>query len=123
LEKLVRGRASLENLAYNKIGRTVTQAMVSGYQHAAYKGHHSYTSCVVEWQAHCALGVHPHPADPQNSKGKVPATHAKAPRRSSSMPAPRRSSGVMAALRGSASRTPCYYAIWGGEVVYSTKWV
>ncbi|KAJ7357905.1 hypothetical protein DFH08DRAFT_953112 [Mycena albidolilacea] len=100
----------------------VAQAMVSGYQHAGYKGHHSYTSCVVEWQAHCTLGVHPHPADPQTSKEKVLATHGKARRRSSSTPAPRRSSGVKAAPRGSASRTPRYYAIWGGEVVHSTKY-
>ncbi|KAJ7363882.1 hypothetical protein DFH08DRAFT_949516 [Mycena albidolilacea] len=109
-------------MAYNKICRTVAQAMVLGYQHAGYKGHHSYTSCVVEWQAHCALGVHPHPVDPQTSKEKVLATHGKVRRRSSLTPAPHRSSGVKAVPRGSALRTPRYYAIWGGEVVYSTKY-
>ncbi|KAJ6538046.1 hypothetical protein B0H19DRAFT_1181600 [Mycena capillaripes] len=48
---------------------TVAQSMVTGYPDAAHKGHHLYVSCTTEWQAHCQLGVHPHPVDPQ-WKGK-----------------------------------------------------
>ncbi|KAJ7810077.1 hypothetical protein B0H14DRAFT_2607588 [Mycena olivaceomarginata] len=58
---------------------TVAKAMVSGYPAAAHKDHDTYASCVVEWQAHCQLGVHPHPVAPsqpvtsQTGKGKGPS--------------------------------------------------
>ncbi|KAJ6451147.1 hypothetical protein C8R45DRAFT_1113691 [Mycena sanguinolenta] len=44
---------------------TVVKAMVSGYQHSAYRGHRTVEGCIEEWQEHCRLGVHPHPVDPQ----------------------------------------------------------
>ncbi|KAJ7234291.1 hypothetical protein C8J57DRAFT_1531831 [Mycena rebaudengoi] len=43
---------------------TVAKAMITGFSGASHRGHRSYEACVVEWQQHCALGVHPHPADP-----------------------------------------------------------
>ncbi|KAJ7754742.1 hypothetical protein B0H14DRAFT_2635368 [Mycena olivaceomarginata] len=44
--------------------RTLVKAMVSGYPSGAQRGHHTMQGCIAEWQQHCPLGVHPHPADP-----------------------------------------------------------
>jgi hypothetical protein len=99
--------------------------MVSGYPAAAHKGHDTYASCVVKWQAHCQLGVHPHPVAPsqpvtsQTGKGKGAS---RAPRRSSSTPASHRASQSQVGVRGQPPPRR-YYAIWGSGVVYSTKWV
>ncbi|KAJ7687209.1 hypothetical protein B0H14DRAFT_899978 [Mycena olivaceomarginata] len=38
--------------------------MVSGHPSGAQCGHRSMQGCIDEWQEHCALGVHPHPAAP-----------------------------------------------------------
>ncbi|KAJ7780816.1 hypothetical protein DFH07DRAFT_765302 [Mycena maculata] len=38
--------------------------MTTGYPSAAWCGHQSVEGCIQEWQQHCALGVHPHPAAP-----------------------------------------------------------
>ncbi|KAJ6490866.1 hypothetical protein C8R45DRAFT_928699 [Mycena sanguinolenta] len=46
---------------------TVVKAMVAGWPHSAYCGHHSVEGCIQEWQLHCLLGVHPHPVDPQHA--------------------------------------------------------
>ncbi|KAJ7707078.1 hypothetical protein B0H16DRAFT_1746637 [Mycena metata] len=43
---------------------TAAEAMVTEYPSAGYRGHHTVEGCVQEWQAHCQLGVHPHPAAP-----------------------------------------------------------
>ncbi|KAJ7873227.1 hypothetical protein B0H13DRAFT_2348906 [Mycena leptocephala] len=124
---------------------TVAKAMISGYPDNAHKGHHSYAACVVEWQAHCPLGVHPHPGDPQwngDKKGKqstsrgettsttltgtapttTDAPARRAPRRSSSLPDRRRTSGTLVAAGGTSSlATSRYFAIFGMGVVYSTN--
>ncbi|KAJ6528205.1 hypothetical protein B0H19DRAFT_1274999 [Mycena capillaripes] len=49
---------------------TVVKAMVSGHPSGAQHGHQTQEGCVVEWQEHCALGVHPHLADPQRASGQ-----------------------------------------------------
>ncbi|KAJ6453497.1 hypothetical protein C8R45DRAFT_1112375 [Mycena sanguinolenta] len=43
---------------------TVVKAMTSGFPSAAQHGHETMEACVAEWQQHCALGVHQHPAAP-----------------------------------------------------------
>ncbi|KAJ7363888.1 hypothetical protein DFH08DRAFT_949526 [Mycena albidolilacea] len=103
---------------------TVAKSMVSGYLDSTHKGHHSYGSCVKEWQAHCQLGVHPHPVDPNFAKRKGPQAggSSRPPRRSSSTPASRRTSGVLSAMGGSRPGGIRYFAIWGAGVVYSTKY-
>ncbi|KAJ7358558.1 hypothetical protein DFH08DRAFT_802376 [Mycena albidolilacea] len=69
--------------------RTVAKLMVSGYPGSAHKGHHSYGSCVKEWQAHCQLGVHLHPVDPNiaQRKGLQAGGSSRPPHCSSSTPA------------------------------------
>jgi hypothetical protein len=44
------------------VDRTVVKSMVSGHPSGAQRGHHTMAGCIAEWQEHCALGVHPHPA-------------------------------------------------------------
>ncbi|KAJ7711347.1 hypothetical protein B0H14DRAFT_2645828 [Mycena olivaceomarginata] len=102
---------------------TVAKSMVSGYPDSAHKGHHSYGSCVKEWQAHCQLGVHPHPMDPNFAKRKGPQAggSSRPPHHSSSTPASRRTSGALSAMGGSRPGGVQYFAIWGAGVVYSTK--
>ncbi|KAJ7786798.1 hypothetical protein B0H14DRAFT_3506383 [Mycena olivaceomarginata] len=73
----------------------------------------------MEWQAHCQLGVHPHPVDPNVAKRKGPS---RPPRRSLSTPASRRTSGALSAVGGSRPGGIRYFAIWGAGVVYSTKY-
>jgi hypothetical protein len=41
--------------------------MVSGHPSGAQCGDHTMEGCVAEWQEHCCLGVHPHPADPKHA--------------------------------------------------------
>ncbi|KAJ7324001.1 hypothetical protein DFH08DRAFT_969006 [Mycena albidolilacea] len=123
---------------------TVAKAMVAGYPNGTHKGHHSYESCTNEWQLHCQLGVHPHPADPSSEKAALSKaagpsksscaaaerTSASAPlprgrpRRSTSTPgATRRASGALAAATARAAAVKGrYFAIWGGGVVYSSKY-
>jgi hypothetical protein len=53
--------------------------MVGGHPSGAQRGHHTMEGCVAEWQEHCLLGVHPHPADPERgdtvrSPSPAPAT-------------------------------------------------
>ncbi|KAJ7432956.1 hypothetical protein B0H11DRAFT_2259903 [Mycena galericulata] len=43
---------------------TAVESMVTGFPGGSQRGHQSQEGCVREWQVHCALGVHPHPADP-----------------------------------------------------------
>ncbi|KAJ7602791.1 hypothetical protein DFH06DRAFT_1351025 [Mycena polygramma] len=45
---------------------TVAKAMVI-HPGGTQRGHHRMAGCVAEWQKHCALGVHPHPPDPQGA--------------------------------------------------------
>jgi hypothetical protein len=42
----------------------VVKAMVSHYPSGTQRDHRTMQGCIVEWQQHCLLGVHPHPADP-----------------------------------------------------------
>ncbi|KAJ7040784.1 hypothetical protein C8F04DRAFT_1253700 [Mycena alexandri] len=44
---------------------TAVKAVVDGYPSGSQRGHQTLQGCVREWQIHCALGVHPHLADPQ----------------------------------------------------------
>ncbi|KAJ6574046.1 hypothetical protein B0H19DRAFT_1253803 [Mycena capillaripes] len=53
---------------------TTAKAMVSGYSSGAQRGHRTMTGCIKEWQQHCVLGVHPHPADPRGASQEVRAT-------------------------------------------------
>ncbi|KAJ7118521.1 hypothetical protein C8R43DRAFT_1137268 [Mycena crocata] len=120
---------------------TVAKLMVNGFPDAEHKGHHSYESCIAEWQQHCPLGVHPHPVDPSNargtkgrgsapaakpgtaplsSSGKKPATQAR-PRRSLSTP-PSNAPLVDSRGEGRMRDEPRYFAIWGAEIVYSTRY-
>jgi hypothetical protein len=102
--------------------RTAAKAMVSGYPDGAHKGHHTYAGCIGEWQVHCQLGVHPHPADPGPSKGKSRADPTnRGHRRSSSTPASQRTSGALSVAQGSRRGTARYFAIWGAQIVYSSK--
>ncbi|KAJ7686441.1 hypothetical protein B0H14DRAFT_3534560 [Mycena olivaceomarginata] len=55
---------------------TVVKAMVSGHRSGAQCGHRTMAGCVAEWQEHCLLSVHPHPADPvrtDNPRSPSPA--------------------------------------------------
>ncbi|KAJ7771184.1 hypothetical protein B0H14DRAFT_3509128 [Mycena olivaceomarginata] len=102
---------------------TAVKAMVSGYPDGAHKGHHTYAGCIGEWQVHCQLGVHPHPADPGPSKGKSRADPANRGHRcSSSTPASQRTSGALSVAQGSRRGTARYFAIWGAQIVYSSKY-
>ncbi|KAJ7812083.1 hypothetical protein B0H14DRAFT_2606037 [Mycena olivaceomarginata] len=56
--------------------RTVVKAMVSGYPSGAQHGHHTMEGCIAEWQEHCALGVHPHPAVPQQARPALSSASA-----------------------------------------------
>jgi hypothetical protein len=123
VEKLVSEKQAGEKLAAETYDRTVAQSMVTGYPNATNKGHHTYESCVGEWQAHCQLGVHPHPVEPPHTeKGKQRASEgtSRQPRRSSSTPASHRTSGAVSVGR-SRPASVRHYAIWGAGVVYSTK--
>ncbi|KAJ7707884.1 hypothetical protein B0H16DRAFT_1481518 [Mycena metata] len=44
---------------------TAANTTVGGYPSGCQRGHQTMEGCVREWQVHCALGVHPHPAEPQ----------------------------------------------------------
>ncbi|KAJ7870631.1 hypothetical protein B0H14DRAFT_3573811 [Mycena olivaceomarginata] len=44
---------------------TVVKAMVDRYPSGAQRGHQTMEGCIAEWQQHCLLGVHPHPANPK----------------------------------------------------------
>ncbi|KAJ7897380.1 hypothetical protein B0H13DRAFT_1884676 [Mycena leptocephala] len=114
---------------------TVAQTMITGYSHNGHKGHHSYAACVQEWQRHCPLGVHPHPVDPNwksglGEKDVAPAAKGKDRKPSDSTRTPRRSLSTPPAARAGPSRAmivgagpvPRYFAIWGGGVVYSTRY-
>ncbi|KAJ7315786.1 hypothetical protein DFH08DRAFT_971799 [Mycena albidolilacea] len=46
---------------------TVVKLMVSGHPSGAQRGHHTMAGCIAEWQQHCAVGVHPHPAAPEEA--------------------------------------------------------
>ncbi|KAJ7932996.1 hypothetical protein B0H13DRAFT_1856651 [Mycena leptocephala] len=121
---------------------TVAQTMVTGYPSNGHKGHHSYAGCVREWQQFCPLGVHPHPGDPARSsasagmtnddttlheKGKerqarqASASAARHARRSLSSPAST-VPGPSRAIAAPGGSSPKYFAIWGGGVVYSSRY-
>ncbi|KAJ7164599.1 hypothetical protein C8R43DRAFT_946414 [Mycena crocata] len=124
---------------------SVAQLMTTGFPDAGYKGHDSYETCIAEWQEQCRMGMHPHPVDPDvvNAQGKrcevvgetsslvvaaKPSTatsrrsggRGTAPRRSLSMPP-----SNVSAVVGRDAPEECalrYFAIWGGEIVYSTSY-
>ncbi|KAJ7916656.1 hypothetical protein B0H13DRAFT_2323133 [Mycena leptocephala] len=62
---------------------TAAQSMVTGYPNSGYRGHHTVQGCVEEWQVHCLLGVHPHPADPQLAPTVPPTQEPSAARKES----------------------------------------
>ncbi|KAJ7024806.1 hypothetical protein C8F04DRAFT_1192100 [Mycena alexandri] len=122
--------------------------MIAGFANAAHRGHHRLSGCVAEWQAHCQLGVHPHPVEPSkatatsssttratpapqsNTGGSSPETNISTSlsvpttphtrRRSSSMLS-RRSSGRQYGAMRTSYRVKRYFAIFGAGVVYSTR--
>ncbi|KAJ7109542.1 hypothetical protein C8R43DRAFT_962546 [Mycena crocata] len=123
---------------------SVAQLMTTGFPDAGYKGHNSYKTCIAEWQEQCRMGVHPHPVDPDviNAQGKrcevVGETSSLVVAAKPSTATSRRSGGRGTAPRCSLStppsnvsavvgrdapkeRAPRYFAIWGGEIVYSTS--
>jgi hypothetical protein len=60
------------------------KAMVGGHPSGAQCGHQTMAGCIAEWQEHCVLGVHPHPADPvladnPRSLSPAPATATATP--------------------------------------------
>ncbi|KAJ7794011.1 hypothetical protein B0H14DRAFT_2622306 [Mycena olivaceomarginata] len=62
----------------------VVKAMVSGHSSGAQRGHWAMAGCVAEWQEHCLLSMHPHPADPACADkpcplSLVPATTSTSP--------------------------------------------
>ncbi|KAF8156175.1 hypothetical protein K438DRAFT_1986934 [Mycena galopus ATCC 62051] len=110
---------------------TVAKAAVSGYPAAAQRTHHSMAGCVAEWQPqqHCALGMHPHPAEPTCAIPALPATPAlplALPHLSvlglgsqeddeeslSSSP-----SGITTSTWEEIPETARFFAIWGGRIV------
>ncbi|KAJ7028754.1 hypothetical protein C8F04DRAFT_1188379 [Mycena alexandri] len=106
---------------------TVAQSMVTGYPDAAHKGHHTLRGCVREWQAHCQLGVHPHPVEPsRSSQSAGPSTPARRPRRSMSTPPSwRTSSHTFVMPSGMPEDAPAprqYFALWRAGLVYSTRY-
>ncbi|KAJ7136985.1 hypothetical protein C8R44DRAFT_728914 [Mycena epipterygia] len=78
---------------------TVVKAMVDGFPAGAQCGHHSVEACVQEWQAHCRLGVHPHPPEP-NADLDGEASPASTPP-SSPPSSPRSSSAASMSAAGS----------------------
>ncbi|KAJ7861844.1 hypothetical protein B0H14DRAFT_3445100 [Mycena olivaceomarginata] len=56
---------------------TVVKAMVTRHPSGAQRGHKTMVGCVAEWQEHCLLGVHPHPAEPKRLP--TPATNTTTP--------------------------------------------
>ncbi|KAJ7117956.1 hypothetical protein C8R43DRAFT_960460 [Mycena crocata] len=123
---------------------SVAQLMVTGFPDAGHKGHDSYESCTAEWQEHCQMGVHPHPADPslerqgkmRESRADVAAGPSTSQSRDSGRSVVRRGSGPRRSLstppahttivpRGDPPPEPRpvrYFAIWAAEVVYSTSY-
>jgi hypothetical protein len=99
--------------------------MVSGFPGGAQRGHKSIAGCIAEWQVHCRLGVHPHPADP---RAAIIADSSPPPPWS---PPHENISPVSDALETISSVTteswaevPAnsrFFAIWRGGVVYSDR--
>ncbi|KAJ7439915.1 hypothetical protein B0H11DRAFT_1934144 [Mycena galericulata] len=129
---------------------TVAKSMVDGYPQGSQSGHRTREGCVREWQEHCMLGVHPHPVDPRcispasptqtprRGTGRridaelqaelqkycmpvlppapTPVTYSEVSASSSISSA---SSVTLAA--GEIPPEARYYAIWGGEVVFTSR--
>ncbi|KAJ7747586.1 hypothetical protein B0H14DRAFT_3514010 [Mycena olivaceomarginata] len=74
---------------------TVVKAMVSGHPSGAQRGHQTIEGCIAEWQQHCLLGVHPHPAEPQRPVEAQRAAAPAAGRRPTSAPATPRRTAIM----------------------------
>jgi hypothetical protein len=85
-------------------GRTVVKAMVSGHSSGTQGGHRTMAGCVAEWQEHCLLSVHPHPADLMRADkphplSLVPATTSTSPISSKAALGPPRARQVDPAIR------------------------
>ncbi|KAJ7832281.1 hypothetical protein B0H13DRAFT_2371030 [Mycena leptocephala] len=112
---------------------TVVKPMVSGYPSGAYRGHKTMNSCVLEWQEHCALGVHPHPVDPGLLVGRaatVPPAQAGLLHAARQRDDDSSVSGVSVASTSSITATTWeedaagpmrYFAIWGGRIVFTDR--
>ncbi|KAJ6476009.1 hypothetical protein C8R47DRAFT_1220476 [Mycena vitilis] len=114
---------------------TVVQTMVSGHPSGSQRGHSTMDGCVAEWQGHCSLGVHPHPAESPRS-GATDREGALDDSALSDLASltlgsdvslasnvcSRPGSGSMTVTRWeAAAESARYYAIWGGRVVYADR--
>ncbi|KAJ7238551.1 hypothetical protein B0H12DRAFT_1075226 [Mycena haematopus] len=115
---------------------TVVKAMVSGYSEGAVRGHDTMEGCVAEWQQHCALGVHPHPAMPANPETPIPdlsilslsdvgqirwSSDDTSITRTSSPTATSSASSVTASSWTEVPAQARYFALWGARVVYTDR--
>ncbi|KAJ7754663.1 hypothetical protein DFH07DRAFT_959685 [Mycena maculata] len=127
---------------------SVAKVMAQGHPKGVWHGHDTTEGCIEEWQRHCALGLHPHPADPL-----LPAPMSASPRKNRSgsvllgkgkrvdaklqadlqqfcmpkldLPQPSSSASLssLSSLSGSstAPAAPTYFAVWNGRKVYSNQ--
>ncbi|KAJ7029324.1 hypothetical protein C8F04DRAFT_1264986 [Mycena alexandri] len=119
---------------------TVVKTMVDGYPSGAQRGHRTVEGCVHEWQLHCALGVHPHMADPQAPARPVEAELQRGGQEhwiaglaalglggesvsSASSVSSETTSTELSSVAGPSTETAGarYYAIWGSRVVYTDR--
>ncbi|KAJ7888646.1 hypothetical protein B0H14DRAFT_3430053 [Mycena olivaceomarginata] len=118
---------------------TVVEAMVSGYPSGAQRGHHTMQGCIAEWQQHCLLGVHPHPADPAHvahplvamrvnlgQDFRMPNIEGLSLREGGSDVAesetsPSSPSSLTATTWEEVSAVARYFALWGGGIVYTDR--
>ncbi|KAJ7939558.1 hypothetical protein B0H13DRAFT_2300239 [Mycena leptocephala] len=125
---------------------TLTRAMVSGHSSAgAQWGHHSMEDCIAEWQQHCILGVHPHPADPEHAATSTPRRmeHSVEPgvleltnfadlsispaatedgaRSASGDTSVSSTSSVKATTWNAVPEVARYFALWGRGIVYTDR--
>ncbi|KAF8174534.1 hypothetical protein K438DRAFT_1771641 [Mycena galopus ATCC 62051] len=111
---------------------TVAKAMLQNYPGGAVRAHENMESCIAEWQEHCALGVHPHPADPATlAQMQIPDVSALS---LAEELRPAASSSTVMSTVSSVSTTPAaslkkwtdvpdtrYFALWGERIVYSDR--
>ncbi|KAJ7214590.1 hypothetical protein B0H12DRAFT_1242149 [Mycena haematopus] len=113
---------------------TVVKAMVSGYPEGAQRAHDTMEGCVAEWQQHCALGVHPHQADPANAGTPIPdlsvlsLTEVGRMSGDDTSTAPTTTTTSVSSVSSATATTwtevpelARYFALWGARIVYTDR--
>ncbi|KAJ7144878.1 hypothetical protein C8R43DRAFT_1130302 [Mycena crocata] len=95
---------------------TVAKVMVTNHPVGAHHGHDTVADCIAEWQHHCALGLHPHHADPALAVHRSASPRKPAREQPQTPRTPPATQRVKVEVPAPA---PMFYAIWNGRTVYS----